>query len=66
VLGGKQQISADNIQHFFAVRGVFEPTGSDVELIGQQGRREAEIYNFVTQVAACAGPEFAFDHAKMA
>ena len=34
VLGGKQLINADNIQHFFAVRGVFEPTGSDIELIG--------------------------------
>jgi hypothetical protein len=65
VLGGKQLINADNIQRFFAVRGVFEPTGSDIELIGQ-GRREAEIHNYFTRVAPCAGPIFAFDHAKVA
>ena len=33
VLGGKQLINADNIERFFAVRGVFEPSGSDIELI---------------------------------
>ena len=57
VLGGKQLINADNIERFFAVRGVFEPKGSDIELISQ-GRRESEIYNFVTRVSPCAGPDF--------
>lgn len=33
VLGGKQLINADNIERFFAVRGVFEPKGSDLEVI---------------------------------
>lgn len=47
VLGGKQMINADNIHRFFAIRGVFEPTGSDIESISQ-GRREQEIHNFVT------------------
>jgi len=30
VLGGKQLISADNIERFFAVRGVFQPKGDDI------------------------------------
>ena len=64
VLGGKQLINADNIERFFAVRGVFEPKGSDIELI-VQSRREAEVHNFVTKVSECAGPEFAFDAAKL-
>ena len=33
VLGGKQLINADNICKFFAIRGVFEPSGADIELI---------------------------------
>ena len=55
VLGGKQLINADNIERFFAIRGVFEPKGSDMELINQ-GRRESETYRFHTQVTRCAGP----------
>ena len=31
-----------------------------------RGRREAEVHNFVTRVTQCAGPEFAFDHTKLA
>ena len=65
VLGGKQLINAENITKFFAIRGVFEPSGSDIELI-TRGRREAEIHSFVTRVTQCAGPDFAFDHAKLA
>ena len=33
VLGGKQLINADNIEKFFAIRGVFQPKGDDLELI---------------------------------
>lgn len=65
VLGGKQLINADNICKFFAIRGVFEPSGSDIELI-TRGRREAEVHNFVTKIAKCAGEDFAFDHASLA
>ena len=65
VLGGKQLINADNICKFFAIRGVFEPSGSDIEAI-TRGRREAEVHNYVTRVTQCAGPEFAFDHARLA
>ena len=65
VLGGKQLINAENLERFFAIRGVFEPKGSDIELISH-GRREAEIHNYVTQVAQCAGPEFAFDVGRLA
>ena len=62
---GKQLINADNICKFFAIRGVFEPSGSDIELI-TRGRREAEVHNYVTRVTQCAGPGFAFDHARLA
>ena len=64
VLGGKQLITPDNIHRFFAVRGVFRPNATDIEAIGQS-RREAEIHNFVTRVAPCAGENFAFDVEKL-
>ena len=60
VLGGKSLINADNIERFFAVRGVFEPKGSDIELINT-GRRETETHHFVTSIAPCAGEEFSLD-----
>lgn len=65
VLGGKQLINADNIERFFAIRGVFQPKGDDLELIAR-GRREAETHNFMTKVAPCAGPVFEFQHDLLA
>ena len=65
MLGGKSLINADNICKFLAVRGVFEPSGSDIELITRRGK-EAEIYNYVTRVASCAGEGFQFDSDKLA
>jgi len=65
VLGGKSLINADNICKFLAIRGVFEPSGSDIEMITRRGK-EAEIHNYVTQVAQCAGEGFEFDHTRLA
>ena len=57
VLGGKQMITADNIERFMAIRGVFEPQARDLELI-TRSKRESEVHNFVTKVTECAGEEF--------
>lgn len=42
-----------------------EPKGEVIELL-KQGKRETEVNKFVTQVAKCAGPAFAFDTEKLA
>ena len=64
VLGGKQLINADNIERFFAIRGVFEPQGADLQLITVD-RKAAEVHNFATQVAPCAGPDFTLDNERL-
>ena len=63
VLGGKQLINAENIERFFAIRGIFQPSGPDLELISR-GRREAEVHYFNTRTAPCAGPDFAMPTEK--
>ena len=65
VLGGKQQINPDSLERFLAVRGIIQPKQSDVELL-QQGKKEAETYNFYTKMAVCAGEAYALNDQELA
>lgn len=42
------------------MRGIIEPKGSDLEAIANN-KREAEIHNYYTKIAVCAGPSFELD-----
>ena len=59
-MGGKDNITADEIERFLQVRGILEPDNGDYKKVLKY-KKDEETHQFVTKMTECAGEAFQLD-----
>ena len=64
-LGGKQAINPESIEKFLTMRGILKPSANGLEAI-TSNKKDAEVYEYSTKIAECAGDAFSLDKTVLA